>query len=215
MLNMGSASSDLTARATIRDTALRLFAEHGPDAVGVRRIATEAGVSPALVLHHFGSKAGLRDALDAHVIALIDALMPAPTDATVLDAATGGDAGMPGFAQAFPADSPVLPYLRRMLLTDDGRAHALVRRWHALTVELLRAWTARGLIDAGPHPEIRAALLLSADLGVVLLRGALTEALGFDPLAPDGIERWGGEFYALFALMLTTDHAPPARGDPQ
>jgi tetracycline repressor-like protein len=38
--------------------ASRLFAAHSPDAVTVRPIATAAGVSPALVVHHFGSKEG-------------------------------------------------------------------------------------------------------------------------------------------------------------
>jgi pimeloyl-ACP methyl ester carboxylesterase len=41
--------------------ASRLFAVHGPAAVTVRQIATAAGVSPALVVHHFGSKEGLRE----------------------------------------------------------------------------------------------------------------------------------------------------------
>ena len=35
----------------------------------VRAIAAEVGVSPALLLHHFGSKDGLRDACDDHVLA--------------------------------------------------------------------------------------------------------------------------------------------------
>jgi TetR/AcrR family transcriptional regulator, regulator of cefoperazone and chloramphenicol sensitivity len=72
---------DLTARAVIRDEALRLFAEHGQDAVSMRRVAAAAGVSPGLVAHHFGSRAGLRQAVDAHVAALFDALFTAMSEA--------------------------------------------------------------------------------------------------------------------------------------
>ncbi len=49
----------MTAREVVRDEGLRLFVAHGPDAVTVRQIAAAAGVSPALVVHHFGSKEGL------------------------------------------------------------------------------------------------------------------------------------------------------------
>ncbi len=43
-------------KTLLRDTALRLFAERGPDAVSVREVAAEARVSPGLVVHHFGTK---------------------------------------------------------------------------------------------------------------------------------------------------------------
>src|ERR1700730_13052359 len=57
---------DLTAAARIRDAALAQFGEHG-FAVGRRSIAEGAGVSAALVIHHFGSKVGLRKACDDYV----------------------------------------------------------------------------------------------------------------------------------------------------
>ncbi|MEZ0051717.1 AcrR family transcriptional regulator [Mycobacterium sp. MAA66] len=57
---------DLTAVARIRDAAIEQFGEHG-FTVGLRSIAQAAGVSAALVIHHFGSKEGLRQACDAYV----------------------------------------------------------------------------------------------------------------------------------------------------
>src|SRR5207253_1612093 len=70
-----SEREDRTARALIRDAALRLFAELGPDRVSLRRIAGEVGVSHGLVVHHFGSKEGLRAVVDAYVVDLFDALL--------------------------------------------------------------------------------------------------------------------------------------------
>ncbi|NUR49810.1 MAG: helix-turn-helix transcriptional regulator, partial [Hamadaea sp.] len=58
------APDDLTARARIRDAAIRLFADRGIAGASVRDIAQEAGVSSGLLRHHFGSKEALRDACD-------------------------------------------------------------------------------------------------------------------------------------------------------
>jgi AcrR family transcriptional regulator len=51
------------ARAVILDAAERLFAARGPDAVGLKDVAREAGVSHALVSHYFGTFARLVDAV--------------------------------------------------------------------------------------------------------------------------------------------------------
>lgn len=53
--------------ARIRDAALTGFAARGFTRTTVRDIAAAAGVSPGLVIHHFGSKEGLRVACDDHV----------------------------------------------------------------------------------------------------------------------------------------------------
>jgi AcrR family transcriptional regulator len=46
-------------KQSIRDAAAVLFAAQGYGATGIRDIATQAGVDPALVIRHFGSKEGL------------------------------------------------------------------------------------------------------------------------------------------------------------
>lgn len=53
--------------ARIRDAAIAEFAAHGFATTTVRAIASAAGVSPGLVIHHFRSKDGLRAACDDHV----------------------------------------------------------------------------------------------------------------------------------------------------
>src|ERR1700749_3326765 len=57
---------DLTAAARIRDAAIERFGEQG-FSVGLRSIAEAAGGGAALVIHHFGSKDGLRKACDDYV----------------------------------------------------------------------------------------------------------------------------------------------------
>lgn len=56
--------------ARIRDAAIEQFGEHG-FSVGLRAIADSAGVSAALVIHHFGSKEKLRIACDAYIAEVV------------------------------------------------------------------------------------------------------------------------------------------------
>ena len=64
------ATADLTAAARIRDAAVVRFARDGLGA-SLKTIAADAGVSSGLILHHFGTKQGLRRACDEWVLAEI------------------------------------------------------------------------------------------------------------------------------------------------
>lgn len=57
--------------ARIRHAAIAEFAVRGFARTTVRQIASAAGVSPGLVIHHFGSKDGLRAACDDYVFAAL------------------------------------------------------------------------------------------------------------------------------------------------
>lgn len=202
VLNMSSVpqEGDLTAKATIRNAALRLFAERGPDAVTVREIAGAAGVSPALVVHHFGSKAGLQAAVDDYAGQAFDSLfaMDGRDLAEVLSG--GGSVSIAEmFAQAFPHGSPLPAYLRRLLLVNDPAGSALFGRWYALTRRLLDSMVDMGVARPGEDPAVRAAFLLVNDLALVLLRNHVAAAIGIDPLTPEGVDRWAKEVTAIYA----------------
>src|ERR1051326_5937199 len=149
---------DLTGKANIRNAALRLFAERGHDAVTVREIAAAAGVSPALVVHHFGSKDGLRAAVDGYAGQAFDALF-AMDERDLAEMMNGDSWGSVAemFARAFPHGSPLPAYLRRLLLTNDPAGAALFGRWYALTVRLLDSMTGIGAVRPSEDPAVRAA----------------------------------------------------------
>jgi TetR/AcrR family transcriptional regulator, regulator of cefoperazone and chloramphenicol sensitivity len=111
---------DLTARARIREAALRLFGAAG-FGVSVRAIAEAAGTSPALVIHHFGSKEGLREAVDQAVIDAFQQRFAAlPSD---LPAEELGRLGGEAFGEVVAARPDIRRYLRRSLL--DGTAASM------------------------------------------------------------------------------------------
>jgi len=204
LLNVSSVidNGDFTGRAAIRNAALRLFADRGPDVVTVREIATQAGVSPALVVHHFGSKDGLRAEVDAFAARAFDAIFEAlPTEelAEVLagGAATGSLAE--AFTRGFPPGSPLPAYLRRLLLTNDPAGAALFGRWYAATRRILEVMVEMGVARPSEDPDVRAAFFLVNDLALILLRNPIAIAIGADPLTPEGIQRWAREGSIVYA----------------
>lgn len=210
---MRTAPDDRTARAVIRDEALRLFAEKGPDAVTVRQIAAAAGVSPALILHHFGSKDGLREEVDEHVLKLFDSMLGELTAGRVPDLYDPAASGslVEAIVAQLPADSPVPAYLRRLLLADGPAKKELFRRLYGLSRGTLQALVTAGLAAPGQDPAVRAAILLSNDLAVLLLRDLLADVLGTDPLTGAGMERWARELLTIYGAGLL---ASPPGGDP-
>ncbi len=192
---------DLTARANIRNAALRLFAERGHDAVTVRDIAAAAGVSPSLVVHHFGSKDGLRAAVDAHAAESFDAVFAEFEGQDLAEMLASGEAPTSvaeALAQAFPHGSPLPAYLRRLLLTNDPVGAALFGRWYAVTRRLLDAMVESGAAAPSHDPAVRAAFLLANDLALILLRNQIAAAIGDDPLTPAGLQRWAREVTAVY-----------------
>ena len=119
--------SDLTAKARIRDAAMKLFAAEGVAASSLRAVARAAGVSPGLIVHHFGSKQGLIRAVDEAVLMRINlALSEVPIEGSADDVIEG----RAEVVAAFLRSQPVLcDYLGRAL---SERTEASVELFHRL-----------------------------------------------------------------------------------
>lgn len=213
---MSSVTEDRTARARVRDAALELFAEHGEDRVTMRQVANLAGVSPALVVHHFGSKTGLRAAVVDHVRTWMDELIDSATRGHLADNMLDGEWAPIGelLAQTLPEGAAAPRYLRRLMMTGDPVATELLRTWHRRSVEIYRQWDSTGLLDAGPDVETRAALTMSADLGALFLADHWQQVLGYDPLRGDGLRRWGEEAMRTYGAIFSSPEAARSGGTP-
>ncbi len=209
---MCSTLDDRTARAVIRDEALRLFGAHGPDAVSVRKVAAAAGVSPGLVIHHFGTKDGLRAAVDAHVLAQFTGMLGELTGESNLYAPRAAGSLTEVFARYLPAGSPMPDYLRRLLLEGGETGLRLFSQLYQASRMAMDAMVTAGMAVPGTDPAVRAAILLCNDLVVLLLREQIALVLGEDPLSPAGLARWGNELLTIYAAGLLGQPPGEERG---
>lgn len=168
------ASEDLTARARIREAAMKHFAEEGYERATIRGIAKTAGVSPGLLRHHFGSKDDLRKACDEYVSQALRRVNAEYLDN--LGAALGGP----------PLSERLRRYVARALAEGSDSSAAMFDEM----VSAAEPWLARADAAREEPPaldrRIRAALVTAMKCGIPLLHEQLSEVLGTDIFGPEG-----------------------------
>src|SRR5664279_1080005 len=190
------AAADLTGLALIRESAMRLAADSGWAAVSIRDIAAAAGVSSSLVVHHFGTKARLREAVDARVTEVFGQLLEQLGDA---DVQTGEFTSIAAaFHDQVGADGAVLAYLRRLLIDGGPAATVIFGSLYAATMTMVSDLESAGVLRPTADAAARAAFLLINDLAVVLLQDKVARVLGVDPLSRQGLRRWGNTVMEIY-----------------
>ncbi len=170
----GVAFEDLTARARIRESALKHFADDGYEGATIRSIARSAGVSPGLLRHHYGSKEALRRACDDYVFEMLHRL-----NAELLEDPGSGAAGR-------QASRRFGRYVARSLADGSASATPIFEEMVAMTEQ----WLARA--DAlRPEPptvgrRVRATLVTAMAMGIPLLHDHVSREIGADIFEPEG-----------------------------
>ncbi|WP_153504365.1 TetR/AcrR family transcriptional regulator [Cumulibacter manganitolerans] len=161
---MQTPQDDLTAKARIRNVALELFATSGLAGAPLRAIADRAGVTVGLITHHFGSKDGLRVAVDQYVVDTYrHALEAIPLDTPGLAAERDRSV-----AQMLRAEPAIAAYLRRAYLDPiDG---GVLDRLTDLTLEEVRRLRARKLASVARTEQVQATHVIVRQLGDLLLQ---------------------------------------------
>lgn len=191
---------DLTLRARIRDSAIALFGAEGFDHVTVRQIARRAGASPALVLHHFGSKAGLRQECDDYVVSTLLADRGALIDGQSADGVATMLAGAGVYRER-------LDYLARLVIDPGAAGERVFDAFLEHTRRMMTDAAAQGSVHSMDEPEVTALLLTAYGLAPLLLHHHLARSLGADPLSPAGAELLAVPGLELFTRGLYRDDA--------
>jgi TetR/AcrR family transcriptional regulator, regulator of cefoperazone and chloramphenicol sensitivity len=183
---------------TIRDAALRLFAAPDGNRATVREIATAAGVSPALVIRHFESREGVRDAVNTYAAETLGAILAGVGQNS--DDVTGLVAHL---LDELPRDSALPRYLARMAVDGGDQGRRLFAEIFAAGQRTVDAMVEHGTARPAADPVARAVMLTAHDLALLLLRDHITDALGVDPLTPAGALRYGQAVHDLHTHGLS------------
>jgi AcrR family transcriptional regulator len=158
--------SDLSTRTKIREAALALFGAQG-FGVSIRTIADAADCSAGLVIHHFGNKDGLREAVDQSVIdTLLQPMVGIPSELSAEELSRMlGDV----FSHVI-AVSPVLrQYIRRSLLEGTPASQSIFDELVALIHKILDHLHRVGGLSESSDSTWRPYQLLFVTLGTLLL----------------------------------------------
>ncbi|MCB5273493.1 HTH-type transcriptional repressor [Arthrobacter sp. SO5] len=176
--------SDLSARGRIVAAALGLFAAGGFRATTVRAIAAEAGVSAGLVVHHFGSKEGLRRECDERVLRFIVEKGESDAPAEVLAGAA----------------NPFGPYLARMLYETGSSTDALFDALLATARDAVELGIKSGTMRKSDDVDAQAAALVTLGVAPFFLAHQLARWAGGDALG--GISRIAEPIADIYARGL-------------
>ncbi len=178
------------ARELILDAAEKRLAVGGPAGIRLQEVAADAGISHPTILHHFGSREGL-----------VEAVCQRALDTMQRDAAAAFVA-----EQFEEADAKLL--LRKILALLADKGHARLLAWLALEGrtqedpayilrELAQLMHARRLAETGrdaPQEDTLFVIVLAslALLGEGILGTATWNSAGLaeDPRAPDRFHAW-------------------------
>lgn len=192
---------DLTTAARIRDAALRLFAEQGFPATTIRQVATQAGVSPALVMHHYGSKDGLRAAVDGWFVEVLRR-----DENAILT--SGQPIQIAAHIAEHPEYAPIVGYLTASLREGGAVADRIFDLVVDVTRDVITHSVDAGVMNAPTDVDATAAILASYACGAQMLSSQLARHLGGDDLlSPAVYERYSLSSYEMFAGSLFTEKA--------
>lgn len=154
---MAEVVSDTARR--IRDAAVIRFGTDG-FSVGLRAIAADAGVTAGLIIHHFGSKDGLRSACDEHIRDLLWEHKRSATTSRFLSAPAPGE-----IAELAPA----LRYMMRSFQAGGEFARSMMDRLVEDTEGYLAEGVDAGMFRPSGSPASRARYLAYQAVGGMLV----------------------------------------------
>ena len=177
---------DITkGRDRLIKVTMALFAERGFDGVTVRDISTAAGVSVGLINHHFGSKEGLREAVDRYFISQFEeALTAEPTaDGRSVSAQDVGLDDLADWVEQWIGRhiddwDASKAYMRRALLEGNDWGTSLFERFYNVVRTSVDRMDALGNLRSDVDRLWLPFLIMYLEVGTLLLEPYVNRILG-------------------------------------
>lgn len=156
--------SERLASERIRLVALELFGLLGEDRVSMRAVAAAADCTVGLVQHHFGSKRGLRIAVEEEIVEIFtSAISDGPGDRSSRDSRV---------QQMLAVHPEIVGYLRRELLDRSDRSRApdgILTRLVAMSREQVHLMRESGHARTTASEEDQVLRMMIRQFGVLFL----------------------------------------------
>lgn len=162
--------------------AMQLFADRGYDGITVRDIAAAADVSVGLINHHFGSKEGLREAVDQYFIKQFEEVLFEERPSSVTDVDQGLDQTVEWTEQWINRHIEdwdlTKAYMRRALLEGSDWGGNLFERFYQVARTSIDRSDAAGHVRPDVDRLWLPLLIVYMELGTLLLEPFVERVLG-------------------------------------
>lgn len=182
MTKVGAIVESSKGKERLIRVAMKLFAEKGFDGVTVRDISAAADVSVGLINHHFGSKEGLRAAVDQYFIAQFEeAVTDNPLDVKAAEE-RGNEVVIEWTEQWIDRHigewSVSTAYMRRALLEGSDWGGSLFDRFYQVVRTTVDRMDAEGRLRPDVDRLWLPLLVMYMELGTMLLEPYVEKVLG-------------------------------------
>lgn len=158
----------------ILTAAIDLYGRHGFDHVTLKDIAAAAGVSAPLVIHHFGSTAGLREACDRHVADAVNR--------SKMESVEQGHLPRSYVMELMHSQKHLLLYIFRAFAAGGEETDRLFDQMVDDSLAYTAAGEELGLVHPSSDPHRRAVVMLAQAFGALLMHRQIKRHLGVDPV---------------------------------
>ncbi len=196
-------SEDLSTVARIRHAALKRFVSDGMHA-SMRSIAQEAGVSAGLIVHHFGSAKGLREACSRHVLEEIRS-----GNTGVLSPMADPESIRQQLA-SLTDHTLAVGYILRLIQAGGPEASTFIEHLVSDAVGYLQAAEQAGIVSPSRYPKERARLLADQSLGSLVLNFSRLPT----PLDLETLEEWLGNYMSRIVGPVLEMYSTPVLARP-